>query len=322
MAICGDGGLIGTIGGGAGEGKVVTQALAVLNAKDRTRGKASKGNKTDIRQLIEIDLTGTPNRETQGICGGKVQVWLEVWHKEWAIALVEQILKSLAAGKSVRLVTPLERKQASHPSIHIVDEDVPDANSTEYFVETLQPPPVLFIVGGGHVAIALAHMAGFAGFQIAVQDDRLDFITPERFPQARFLSTSISEALDSFTAHSQLYVALVARGFQQDVEALQTLLQQPLAYRYVGAIGSQKRIHRVCQAMRQKGIPVERLPNFHSPIGLDIGALTPQEIAVSICAELIKVRRGGTGLSLCERIQQPRSTSKVHVGERLYANLL
>ena len=128
-----------------------------------------------------------------------------------------------------------------------------------------------------------------------------------------------------FPAHSRLYVALVARGYPQDIEALKALLQYPLAYQYVGAIGSQKRIRMVCQAMHSQGISTkklaERFPNFHAPIGLDIGALTPEEIAISICAELIKVRRGGTGRSLCDRISLSDVPSKVHVGERRYAHL-
>ncbi|MGB7084839.1 MAG: XdhC family protein, partial [Phormidesmis sp.] len=198
----------------------------------------------------------------------------------------------------------------------------PECFIEDCFIETIQPPPVLLIIGGGHVAVALAQMADFAGFQIAVQDDRPEFVTPERFPQARLLSRSIRETVDSLTPHSQLYIALVARGFSQDVEALQTLLlQRPWAYQYVGAIGSQKRIRSVCQAVQQQGISIDSLPNFHAPIGLDIGALTPQEIAISICAELIKVRRGGTGRSLCDRIQHSSAPAKVHVGEQLYASL-
>jgi xanthine dehydrogenase accessory factor len=106
----------------------------------------------------------------------------------------------------------------------------------------------------------------------------------------------------------------------QDLEALQAILQRPCAYQYIGAIGSQKRIRMIYQALQQQGLYLDKLPNFYAPIGLDIGALTPEEIAVSICGELIKVRRGGTGLSLCDRVQHSKS-SKVHIGELLYAKL-
>ncbi len=159
----------------------------------------------------------------------------------------------------------------------------------------------------------MAQTASFAGFQIAVQDDRSEFITPERFPQAVLLSQSITKTLDKLATHSQIYIALVTRGYPQDLEALQAILQCPLAYQYLGAIGSSKRIHMIEQALLQQDISLEKIPNFYAPIGLDIGALTPEEIAVSITAELIKVRRGGTGLSLCDRIQQKYAPQKVHL---------
>ncbi len=305
MAVYGDGQILGTIGGGAGEGKVIAQALEILKEKD---------NLSANNQLVEIDLTGVSNRETQGICGGKVQVWLEIWLGERAIAQIEQILDVFASGKSRVLVTPLVRDRSSY----LANEQALDQHSSllanqaaDKFIETVQPLPTLLIIGGGHVAVALTQIASFSGFQIAVQDDRPDFLTLERFPQASVFSHSIGEVLAHFSAH-QLYVALVARGYPQDIEALKALLQRSLAYQYVGAIGSQKRIRMIHQAMRQQEIFLENLPNFYAPIGLDIGALTPEEIAISICAELIKVRRGGTGRSLCERIQPSSTGSKVH----------
>ena len=179
---------------------------------------------------------------------------------------------------------------------------------------------MLLIIGGGHVALALAQIASFAGFEIAVQDDRPEFITPQRFSQAAFLTQSIDEALDNFATHQQLYIALVTRGLTQDIAALQAILQRRLTYQYIGAIGSKKRICKIERAIQDADASLEKLPNFYAPIGLDIGALTPEEIAVSICGELIKVRRGGTGLSLCDRVQHSRST-KVHIGELLYAKL-
>ena len=282
MVICQDKSIIGTIGGGAGEGKVIEQALSVLET----------GNK----QLVEIDLTGASGRDIQGVCGGKVQVWLE-WMGENAIVLVEQILNLFAAGKVGKLVTPLLAAQQP-----FLIEDGDRTLPPDYFVEIIQPPPLLLIVGGGHVAVALAKVANLAGFQVAVHDDRPEFVTSQRFPNALLFPVPITEALDWLTG-SQIYIALVTRGYQQDLIAMQTILERPIAYKYIGAIGSQKRIRMICQALQQKGILVERLNQFYAPIGLDIGALTPEEIAVSISAELIKVRRGGTGLSLSKRME-------------------
>ena len=315
MAVCADGSIIGTIGGGAGEGKVINEALKVLE--------------TGKKQLVEIDLTGTPGKDVQGVCGGKVQVWLERWSGEKEIALVEEILKLFKTSQSGKLVTPFT--QDTQPYL-ICDRDFSQeitnslpqygqfTNRPNVFIETIQPPPILLIIGGGHVAVSLAQIASFAGFEIAVQDDRPEFITPQRFPQAGFLSQSIEETLDNFATHQQLYIALVTRSLTQDLAALQVILQRSLAFQYIGAIGSQKRIRMIRQALQQD-ISLEELPNFYAPIGLDIGALTPEEIAVSICGELIKVRRGGTGLSLCDRVQHSKS-AKVHIGELLYAELL
>ena len=309
MTVCADGSIIGTIGGGAGEGKVIQQSLTVF--------------KTGEKQLIEIDLTGTPGKDIQGVCGGKVQVWLEKWSGKKAIALVEQILELFKIGQFGKLITPFTDE--AEPYL-IGDRKYGRTAVRPYtptsFIQTIQPPPILLIIGGGHVAVALAQIASFAGFQIAVQDDRPEFITPQRFAQATFLFSSIGKALDTLAAHSQIYIALVARGYWQDIEALQEILQRPLAYQYIGAIGSKKRIRMIQQALQQQKIPLERLQNFYAPIGLDIGALTPEEIAVSICGELIKVRRGGTGLSLCERIEKVKRPSKVHLGELLHAENL
>ena len=305
MAVLADGSIIGTIGGGAGEGKVIKQALAVL--------------KTGNKQLVEVDLTGTPGEDVQGVCGGKVQVWLEKWSGENAVTLVEQILKLFESGQSGKLITPFT--QNTRPYLIVENSSFKNgrlAKRPYAFTETIQPPPMLLIIGGGHVALALAQIASFARFEIAVQDDRPEFITPQRFPQAAFLTQSIDEALDRFATHQQLYIALVTRGLTQDVAALKAILQRCTTYQYIGAIGSKKRICKIDRAIQN--ISLKELPNFYAPIGLDIGALNPEEIAVSICGELIKVRRGGTGLSLCDRLEHSRS-KKVHIGELLYAKL-
>ena len=304
MAVCQDGSIIGTIGGGAGEGKVIERALIVF--------------KTGNKQFVEIDLTGTLGKDIQGVCGGKVRVWLEKWTKR-AIVLVEAILELFETGQSAKLITPFN--QNIRPYLIGTQNFSRERDfwqeiaslPTRQFVETILPSPILLIIGGGHVAVSLAQIAHLAGFAIALQDDRPQFVTEPRFPQAILRSRSITEILAKIGNQAQLYVALVTRGYQQDIEALQVLLQSPLAYQYIGAIGSQKRIHLIHRELQRQEIPIARLPNFYAPIGLDIGALTPEEIAISICGELIKVRRGGTGLSLCERMQNSQMRS-IHTG--------
>ncbi|MCL6435693.1 MAG: XdhC family protein [Leptolyngbyaceae cyanobacterium HOT.MB2.61] len=131
----------------------------------------------------------------------------------------------------------------------------------------------------------------------------------QRFPDAAcILAKPITEALQSLPEISQLYVALVTRGFTYDLEALQILMQR--STQYIGMIGSAKRVRTVFQTLHQSvgALQATELRQIYAPIGLDIGALTPEEIAISICAELIKVRRGGTGRSLSERIHQPQQS--------------
>jgi len=273
MIVCSDR-IFGTIGGGAGEAKVIQHARIVLE--------------TAQKQSVEIDLTGAPQRETQGICGGKMQVWLERWSGEGAIELVQSILHLLNAGRTATLVTPFDADCSPYLVHH--PESTPNA-----FIETLQPLPTLLIIGAGHVGKQLAKVAHLIGFQIMVQDDRAEWANSQRYPQAAgIFNGSIAEVIEQFSAHSNLYVALVTRGYHYDLAALECLLKRDSVCAYVGMIGSEKRVRQVCQALEKMGVSESKLKGIYAPIGLKIGALTPEEIAVSIGAELILVRRGGT----------------------------
>ncbi|MBF2001190.1 MAG: XdhC family protein [Synechococcales cyanobacterium M58_A2018_015] len=264
-----------TIGGGAGEAKVIQQALEVLQT----------GNK----QLVDIDLSGAPNREIQGVCGGWMQVWVERWSGREAQTLVQRILTHLETGQSATLVTPF----AANETPYLLPANAPLPQG-EVFVEQLQSPPTLLIVGAGHVGEQLAKLAHTIGFQILVHDDRPDWATPDRFPQAtRIFHQPIPDLLPHLATYTPLYIALVTRGYQYDQEALHCLLQSSLSWHYLGMIGSEKRVRTVYHELQHAGISLKTLQAIHAPIGLEIGALTPEEIAVSICAELIQVRRCG-----------------------------
>jgi xanthine dehydrogenase accessory factor len=272
---------IDTIGGGAGEAKVISQAREVLES----------GKKT----LVEIDLTGALNRQTEGICGGWMQILLERWHGEEALALVEQILTSLKLGRSLTLVTSFDD---AHPYLIKEKGERKKEKGGEGFTEVLEPAPMLLIVGAGHVGEQLAKVAHLVGFRIALQDDRPEWANLERYPQATFIYSHIDQALTELSNHGSLYVALVTRGYRYDLEALTALLNRDLPCSYIGMIGSDRRVKEVLDQVKQIGISTEKLQFVYAPIGLDIGALTPAEIAVSISAELIMLRRGGTGRSL------------------------
>lgn len=283
MVIDAKGQIVGTIGGGAGEAKVIQQAIEVLQ--------------TGQNQLAEIDLTGTPQRLAQGICGGKMQVWLSYWQGDAARSQVQQMLDRLQTGQPITLVMPLNALDL--PYLTCEPEPLPDT-----FIETIEPPPVLLIVGAGHVGEQLAKVAELMGFQIVIQDDRPEWANPQRYPHAQVCNQPVSETIAALAEHHQLYAALVTRGYQYDLEALGCLLQRKFACRYIGMIGSEKRVWQVYQAIEQSGLPCEQLQTIYAPIGLDIGALTPAEIAISIAAELILIRRGGTGQPLSAKLRQ------------------
>ncbi|WP_414563656.1 MULTISPECIES: XdhC family protein [unclassified Anabaena] len=279
MFISADGKTCGTVGGGAGEAKVYQQALEILQ--------------TGHKKFVEIDLTGIP--DTQGVCGGKMLVWLELWSGEESLNLVNQIIDTLTSRESVAIVTPFNAD--TKPYLETVDNPNLPQLQNHALIETLLPTPTLLIIGAGHIGIYLAQIAKIAGFQIIVQDDRPDFANPERFPQAsQILAQPINSIQEIVEAIPNLYVTLVTRGYLQDLEALQMLCN--LQLQYIGMVGSEKRVRTVYQKLQ---LPPEFIQKIYAPIGLDIGALTPEEIAVSICAELIKVRRGGTGTSLSAR---------------------
>lgn len=286
LVVDADGQTFNTIGGGAGEAKVLHCAQEVL--------------KTGKKQFVDIDLSGAPQRQTQGVCGGHMRVWLERWQGESAKALAHKIVHQLQAGHAITLVTPLD--MTSEPYLAANGFDLEPAMA---FVETLEPPPTLLIVGAGHVGIQLAKVANLIGFQVAVQDDRPEWANADYYPQANnILAERIESAIATLAQHQNLYVTLVTRGYTYDLEALQLLLKRRITCRYIGMIGSEKRVRKVYQAAEQTGISKQKLATVYGPIGLDIGALTPEEIAVSIGAELIRVRRGGTGRSLSERLRQ------------------
>jgi xanthine dehydrogenase accessory factor len=165
----------------------------------------------------------------------------------------------------------------------------------EVFVEPILPQPVLYIFGGGHISIALANAASAAGFVIGIVDDRESFANRERFPMAREIYTSFDEAFGKIQPGAATYVVIVTRGHKDDMRVLGWAVGT--SPRYIGMIGSKRKVLSVYQALEKTGVTPDKFTNVHAPIGLNIGELTPEEIAISITAELIAVRRGATNLS-------------------------
>jgi xanthine dehydrogenase accessory factor len=167
-------------------------------------------------------------------------------------------------------------------------------------IQLFESPARLVIVGGGHVGLALAEMGEQLGFSVTVIDDREEFANAERFPMAdEVRSGAIDEELDGITVDDSAYVVLVSRGHQQDEIALRNVVGRGAAY--AGMIGSKRRTATVLQHLAEEGFDRAALDAVSTPIGLDIGAETPEEIAVSILAEIVQVRRGGTGQRMSQR---------------------
>jgi xanthine dehydrogenase accessory factor len=176
----------------------------------------------------------------------------------------------------------------------------------ELFVEVQRRPPTLVIVGAGHIAQPLAVLGKLINFEVVVLDDRPQYANAERFPQAdRVIAAPFRPTLHDWPVDADTYIVLVTRGHSYDVESLLEVLDSPA--RYIGMIGSKRRIRAVFDLLeREQGIPREKFERVYAPIGLDIGAESPAEIAVCIIAEIIKVYRGGRAASLSDALRADR----------------
>ncbi len=160
----------------------------------------------------------------------------------------------------------------------------------EVFIEPILPPALLYIFGAGHVAVHLCQAAANAGFDVIVTDDRTSYATKDRFPAAREThALDFDEAMKTLDPRESSYIVIVTRGHRDDMRVLRWAVQTPA--RYVGMIGSKRKVIEIFKTLQQEGIPSHLFERVHAPVGLDIGAITPEEIAVAITAELIAVRR-------------------------------
>jgi xanthine dehydrogenase accessory factor len=171
---------------------------------------------------------------------------------------------------------------------------------TSLLFERLQPAPRLVVCGAGHVGASLAKLAAFAGYQTTLLDDRAEFLKRERFPEKQIelivaddWNSSVRDAIGNGRGVS---VAVVTRGHNEDEQCMHAVMHANPDY--VGLIGSKRRTSIVIERLREAGVPDEQLKKIHAPIGLDIGAVTPEEVALSILSEIVAERRGARGGSL------------------------
>lgn len=304
-----DGSLIGSVGGGALEFRVMERAKDIFR-----EGKTA---------LLHFNLTGTEVTETDMLCGGIVDVYLEPLLAEdpTAISLFHKATKMIDAGRSGVLLTRVaEGLNADDPTCRVLingDGSPEDLSGPAWnaalqiqdrlrqakhpgleqfspgeapiFLQPISPDDILYIFGAGHVSTHIAPLAKSVGFRVVIIDDRAEFANSDRFPSAdEIIVIPFSKAFDRVRATRSAYVAIVTRGHSHDRGVLLQTLNKNWAY--VGMIGSRRKKEIIYQSLIKAGIAEERLKQVHAPIGLAIGADTPEEIAVSIVAELIQVR--------------------------------
>jgi xanthine dehydrogenase accessory factor len=174
-----------------------------------------------------------------------------------------------------------------------------DGRTVELYLEVRRPVHELIVVGAGHVAQPMAHVGALLGFRVTVIDDRPDFATRERFPDAdRLIRADFSDPFADVPLNGRSHILLVTRGHKYDYECLIRAMRMDPPPAYIGMIGSRRRVRATYVQLVDEGIDQTLINRIHAPVGLDIGSETPEEIAVSVAAELVMLRRGGTGVPL------------------------
>ncbi len=215
--------------------------------------------------------------------------------------VIQEGIRALENGKPLVLHYEFSDPEKGDPGVC--------GGEMEVFVEPLRPRPSLIVVGAGHVGQAVAHLARWLGFRLVVSDDRAEFATTDSIQDADEHVTCPLEELPAKTKiDEQTYIALTTRGVPVDVAGLPELLKTPAAY--IGVIGSRRRWETSVKELRQMGLDERKIMRVTSPMGLELGAETPEEIAISIMAEIIMLRRGGTGESMAHKPAAKRARKK------------
>lgn len=338
MIIRAEGQILGSVGGGCGEAQVIWDAARVLAEK--------------TPRISEVDLTGEINDESPTNCGGIMDIFVErlQWEGEDRPGLpTRQVVEELLAlterrGRGVLLTVvggdpgllgaraliradgtflgPAFGDDLREALIKRTDEALTAGRSRrlqleaggralDAFLEVFQPPAELLIVGAGHIAVPLARMGKLLDLEVAVLDDRSAFANRQRFPDAeRVIAANIEKTLRDYPITASTHIVLVTRGHQMDQAALKVVIRSEAGY--IGMIGSKRRVRAVFDHLLREGIPPEVISRVHAPIGLDIGAETPAEIAVSILGQIINLRRRGRGTSLSDRVHALRAPAPSH----------
>ena len=310
-----DGSGLGTLGGGCVEGDIWFAAKEMLR----------EGGGPEFKDYyLNEDIAARDGL----VCGGTMYFYLEPLRQlEDFLPLGDEILEAYDGGEPVGLATvvnsPLHPErlgaklllradgtvsgslgavvldepalETAHRIAHIGNtESISTEDGTEIFVEGFTTPPTLVMVGGGHVGKATADLANNLGYRVYLVDDRPEFSNEGRFPYAeQTIVTPYDQWSDHLSINVNSYVVVATRGHRYDDMALESAMKTRA--RYIGLLGSRRKTLMIYRRLMEQGIAKERIKEVYAPVGLNIGALTPEEIAVSIMSEVIMVRRGGDG---------------------------
>ena len=310
-----DGSGLGTLGGGCVEGDIWFAAKEILRLNGGPEFKDYYLNE-DIAARDGLVCGGTmyfylePLRETEDFVsiggeivdaydgGQPVSLATVVNAKDGGPALGSKLLLRVDGSVSGSLGNAELDAKAIEIAQKVADlgsnESFSLDDGTEVFVEGFTTPPTLVMVGGGHVGKATADLAHSLGYRVYLVDDRPEFSNEERFPYA---DETVVAPYDKWAEHLDLnvnsFVVVATRGHRYDDMALESALSTRA--RYIGLLGSRRKTIMIYRRLLEQGVPLERLKEVSAPVGLNIGALEPEELAVSIMSEIIMVRRGGDG---------------------------
>jgi len=299
--------LLGSIGGGRGEALVLAACQDAL-----VSGQL---------RVLELDMQGLEVEGPAMVCGGTSRILVEPLGSP---APYQAALELLRKGRPALLVKHLETGEtnlldgtsawaegsqndtALQPARLALQSRRPVlAEAQGILYDPLLPQEKLLILGGGHVGCALAALAPGLGFQVTVGDDRPDFLAPGRFPAAvATLGGTYSDIVTAFPFDASTFVVIVTRGHLNDLECVRAVLPRP--YRYAGFMGSQRKTRLVLDQVTKGVFEPSKVEALRAPIGLEIGAETPEELAVAIAAELIAARRGSGCLEATHGARQAR----------------
>jgi xanthine dehydrogenase accessory factor len=287
MLVRASGAIEGTIGGGKGEARAIEAALsAIRNQKS---------------SFVEIEMLSDNPVGRDLICGGVSRMLVEYVGEASVYAEASPVvasgrrviftkdLKGLDEG-AVRVKAGEEGQDLGEGTKALLSGSALFLEEKALFCDPALPKEKLLILGAGHVGAALAKAADGLGWAITVADDREDFLSRERFaPEVALMPGSYAEIVESFPFDLATYVVILSRGHLFDLECARAALKR--SCRYVGLIGSRRKVALLREQLAKDGFPDEKISSLHAPIGLDIGAETPAEIAISILAEMVFVRR-------------------------------